>query len=443
MNVVRRFVCSLGLSGVLAVAFVGCASPATQFDLTVSTSCPLRTDRELLLRVTDHDGVERPFLFNAVRWPFRQTLTPRGGDTSRTRWRVDAILRDAEDAVLDMQTLSGEYVPGTNTSGNITLRDPACIVADAGMDAGEIDAPGELDAFVSSDAGVDASPDAGRRVTADLLLAYRFRVEALGDECAHRADLGLGDAVTTAGSTGLVLTGGQAVSALVPNDALMAMESAFSIEVWVDVDPSLPLDRTPNMLTFYDSTSWYQHVRLLVGPAFGPSLEPDPSALEVLGAVQTTRTGDSYGRPYRAARVANRFTGPSPIHFVYTYAGDTASGDEHIYINGVEATGSGIRWITEGAGTSPPRAGAAQLRGNTRLWLGNSPSFGQARAQVDANRADVGAFDAGVRNVETPPDPATQFRGTYRLLAVYGRQLTATQVARHFALGPDANPCGP
>jgi hypothetical protein len=427
-------------------ALSGCRSSATQHDVTLRSTCPARTDRDLTLVVTGHDGMTQTFRFEDVRWPFEQTLAPRDRDASRTRWRLDVTLRDGE-VVLDEAFLDGDFVPGTRTAGELSLRDPACADLDAGaVDAAGIDA-GTLDA-AREDAPSDAASteDAGRRETTGLLLAYPFARGDVGNECRRGADLDLGGATFEEGAGGgLVLRAGHAVSAPLSDTELTQMEMALSVELWFELEPSLALDRARRMVVFYDSTTWYQPLRVMAGAGYQPSfdagrdldagLRGDPSAFEILGGVSTNSTGDAYARPFLAARVADRFSRPRPTQVVYTYA----NGDEHLYVDGREATGSELRWVLDGAGSAPPRRGLGLLgtRGDTRVWLGNSPTF--VCRPPDAGMAGIDA--GGCVFMAAPPEDGEQFLGTYRLLALYRRQLMPSEVARHHALGPDADPC--
>lgn len=445
------------LAGIVGAA--GCRTPATQVDLVIDTGCAPQ-DRRVTLRVLDTDADAGDLVIPVSSWPVRRTLVPRGGDASRA-WHVEVVLQDtvtgAELARLDP---GGRYSAGATVEVPVALSDPRCATSDAGaLDAGERDASAPEDATVHDGGAEDASGldapspdaffrdaaglrDAGTRTTTGLLLAYPFD-EAAGAtvrECVVGANVTMDTGADYAWGDGLVLRTGWGRSPALPVELLRAMQDAFSVEGWIEIDPSSTFEpasvssgSNDRVVGFYDTESYYNTLRVAVGGGLVDPLYADAGGMldagsrvtdaryvELLGGVTTSLTGDSYARPLFAARAPR--TGP--VHFVYAYEGGPSTGTDRLYVSGAEVPE--VRWIP--APTAPPRRGLAQasardaVSATTRVYLGNHPSYG-----------------AGP--VESPPSTETQFAGTYHLLAIYGRVLTAGEVAHHAALGPGADPC--
>ncbi|MBN8612953.1 MAG: hypothetical protein J0L92_20345 [Deltaproteobacteria bacterium] len=446
-----RSSCALALGVGLVLAVVsGCRTPTTQVLVSVQSTCGT-TPRTLFLTVTGSDGAPQSSSYRVDRWPYIVVLSPRDQDVTRRHWRLVAELGDGTTRFGRSVAIEGDYEAQRTLTEEFTVFDPTCSIGDAGtvdaasLDAASLDAA-SLDAASLDAASLDAASldagrpldaasmeDAGTRSIDGLLLAYPFAPSDLANECGRGADLDLSDAIyEELRGGGMVLRGGHAVSEPLTDAELTQLETGFSIELWASLDPSLSLvPDARQIVTLYDAVTWQQTLRLSAGAM------TDASAYEILAGVRTVRTGDSYGRPFLAARVADRFTTSAARHVVYTYT----DGDEHLYVDGREAVGADVRWELAGGGTAPPRPGAASLGtpDRTRLWLGNSPSL--VCRPPDAGPLDARALDAGCVLAEQSPDPSAQFRGTYRMLVLYGRTLTASEVAQHHGLGAGSNPC--
>jgi len=436
----------VGAALVLSLGLTACRTPATQVNLEIGSSCGRIEDRSVRLVVSDGTGsVVREETSPVTSWPIRQTLVPRGGDATR-RWRVEVTLLDARGVVVldDTQVLEGGYTSAASVPVAVTVRDPAC------EDAGARDGGSDADLEPPDDA--PEGMDGGTRAVSGLLLAYPFD-ETAGStvrECVAGASVTMDAGADFTWDGGLVLRSGWGRSPALPTEILEGMLDAFSVEGWIEIDPSLALpesaENAPShlrVLGFYDTASFYNPLRVsLAGGVLDPLYADAAVALdagervtdarfvELLGGVTTDRTGDSYARPLFAARAPR--TGP--LHFVYVYEGGPSTGTDRLYVGG--AMQREARWIRPPMGVyQPPRIGVALVsnpvtrvvRTTTRIYLGNHPNYG----------------DVGMGAFESPPTSATQFAGTYHLLAFYGRALTPAEVAHHAALGPSANPCPP
>lgn len=424
-----RFAATFPLA-LVAWGLLGCRTPATQTDLTITSTCPQRTDRDLTLVVTAADGMTRTYRFDDVSWPFAQTFAPASPEG--LRYSVDVTLRDGA-LDLDTQTVSGDHVVGTRSTREIMLVDPACAVLDAGP---RLDAPIDpsVDAWsldtgpVPLDAGLDAfAPDAAPfpgcerraydRETEQLELLYSFarttgtRVpnEAPGGE--PNTDLE-GVFIWESDGTCAHVSGTprpNVPDAMAIADALDRCQddATITIEAWIDVEVEPRGGAREEVFTHGEQGSGARSAFVL-----------GIASNEVIAA---TNGCDGQARPmYRFARPSGL------VHLVYTQrpipldaamgpfdAGGAPTetwGFENAYVNGESAPLSESTVSGEmNAGCVPP--GNPGLR---RYGVGVSPT-----SSVHLGGAPWGGF-----------------QGCYHLLAVYCRALTLTEARNNYCAGP-------
>lgn len=415
-----RVATCLALS-VSASGQLGCRTPATQTDLTITTTCPERIDRDLTLFVTRADGVRDEYVFENVRWDFEQTLTP--ARTDALSFSVEAVLRD-DTVELDRMTILGEHVLGTRSERSLTLVDPACSSRDAGPDdAGTVDAD-------TVDVGTDASglPDAfavGPRVSDALVVAYDFGEESgtrVRDCGPHGTDLvGVGGATIT-WTDGARFDVGYAESADIGAGwSEIVAADQFTIEAWVTLPTTAFLEtdeRNPIATVVAGDTGRHE----LVFQAFA-----DGPNWMLRASVSTSR--DTNGRPFVQTPVAYS---DSPTHLAFVHRFDDALGtaEELIYVNGDAQTVSLTFDGNEPDAGIPFDAGAGWRQGSI-------PPVAATPARLQVANAE--GWNRG--SPATPPNEDQRFGGRYHLFVIHSRALTAEEIRTHAARGHLDDPC--